>query len=61
MMPPAASPDRTSPGFLDAGEAALVVEFGSLVDPAINDRVLLDAALRRTAGRLQNPCRLIAP
>jgi inhibitor of KinA len=47
MMPPAASPDRTSPRFLDAGEAALVVEFGSLVDPAINDRVLaLDAALR---------------
>ena len=34
------------PRFLDAGEAALVVEFGSVVDPAINDRVLaLDAAL----------------
>ncbi|WP_246688171.1 allophanate hydrolase subunit 1 [Methylobacterium sp. WL120] len=32
---------------LDAGEAALVAEFGSTVDPAINDRVLaLDAALR---------------
>jgi KipI family sensor histidine kinase inhibitor len=34
------------PRFLDAGEAALVVEFGRTVDPAINDRVLaLDAAL----------------
>ncbi|GJD78607.1 allophanate hydrolase [Methylobacterium gregans] len=34
------------PRFLDAGEAALVVEFGAAVDPAINDRVLaLDAAL----------------
>ncbi len=32
---------------LDAGEAALVAEFGSTVDPAINDRVLaLDDALR---------------
>ncbi len=37
----------TAPRFLDAGEAALVVEFGNTVDPAINDRVLaLDAALR---------------
>ena len=36
-----------APRFLDAGEAALVVEFGETVDPAINDRVLaLDAALR---------------
>lgn len=36
-----------TPRFLDAGEAALVVEFGATVDPAINDRVLaLDAALR---------------
>ncbi|WP_336486720.1 5-oxoprolinase subunit B family protein [Methylobacterium nigriterrae] len=34
------------PRYLDAGEAALVVEFGASVDPAINDRVLaLDAAL----------------
>lgn len=34
------------PLFLDAGEAALVVEFGRSVDPAISDRVLaLDAAL----------------
>lgn len=38
---------QTVPRFLDAGEAALVVEFGETVDPAINDRVLaLDAALR---------------
>jgi inhibitor of KinA len=36
----------TPPRFLDAGEAALVVEFGHTVDPAINDRVLaLDRAL----------------
>lgn len=34
------------PRFLDAGEAALVVEFGTTVDPEINARVLaLDAAL----------------
>ncbi|AWN35519.1 5-oxoprolinase subunit B family protein [Methylobacterium radiodurans] len=43
------TPDPEPPGpprFLDAGEAALVVEFGASVDPAINDRVLaLDAAL----------------
>ncbi len=38
---------RADPRFLDAGEAALVVEFGDMVDPAVNDRVLaLDAALR---------------
>jgi inhibitor of KinA len=37
----------TEPCFLDAGEAALVVQFGETVDPAVNDRVLaLDAALR---------------
>lgn len=36
----------TAPRFLDAGEAALVVQFGETVDPAIHDRVLaLDAAL----------------
>jgi inhibitor of KinA len=36
-----------APRFLDAGEAALVVQFGDSVDPATNDRVLaLDAALR---------------
>lgn len=34
------------PRILDAGEAALVVEFGTAVDPAVNDRVLaLDDAL----------------
>ena len=34
------------PIFLDAGEAALVVEFGRTLDPAIHNRVLsLDAAL----------------
>lgn len=36
--------------YLDAGEAALVVEFGTTVDPIINDRVLaLDAALNALA------------
>lgn len=36
----------TEPRFLDAGEAALVVEFGREVDPTTNDTVLaLDAAL----------------
>ena len=35
------------PRLLDAGEAALVVEFGATVDPAVSDRVLaLDDALR---------------
>ncbi|HYA80287.1 MAG TPA: carboxyltransferase domain-containing protein, partial [Methylocystis sp.] len=38
------------PRHLDAGEAALSVEFGDSVDPAINARVLaLDAALRAAA------------
>ena len=37
----------SEPRFLDAGEAALVVQFGDTVDPAVNDRVLaLDAVLR---------------
>ena len=49
-MPPLAADAATTsviPRFLDAGETALVVEFGATVDPAINDRVLaLDAALR---------------
>lgn len=41
------NPASFDPRFLDAGEAALVVQFGETVDPAINDRVLaLDAALR---------------
>ena len=40
----------TSVRFLDAGETALVVEFGAEVDPAVNDRVLaLDAALSERA------------
>ena len=38
------------PRYLDAGDAALVVEFGDSVHPAINARVLmLDAALRDAA------------
>ena len=49
-MPPLAADAATTsviPRFLDAGETALVVEFGATVDPAINDRVLaLVAALR---------------
>ncbi|MBR0755445.1 allophanate hydrolase subunit 1 [Bradyrhizobium jicamae] len=37
----------TTPRFLDAGETALVVEFGDVVDPVINAQVLaLDTALR---------------
>ena len=44
---PEAGTAPAAPRFLDAGEAALVVEFGDTVDPALNDRVLaLDAALR---------------
>jgi KipI family sensor histidine kinase inhibitor len=40
----------TTPRFLDAGETALVVEFGDAIDPALNDRVLaLDDALRGAA------------
>ena len=40
----------TLPRFLDAGETALVVEFGQGIDPAVNARVLaLDAALGRMA------------
>lgn len=39
--------DASALRLLDAGEAALVAEFGSTVDPAISDRVLaLDDALR---------------
>lgn len=38
--------EPVSPRILDAGEAALVVEFGATVDPAVSDRVLaLDDAL----------------
>ena len=37
----------SDPRFLDAGEAALAVECGDTVDPAINDRVLaVDTVLR---------------
>ena len=37
--------DTTEYRLLDAGERALVVEFGSIVDPEINGKVLaLDAA-----------------
>jgi inhibitor of KinA len=44
---PNPAPTVPDPCFLDAGEAALVVQFGDTVDPAINDRVLaLDATLR---------------
>jgi inhibitor of KinA len=39
-----------SPRFLDAGEAALSIEFGDSVEPRINARVLaLEAALQRAA------------
>ncbi|MSP87737.1 MAG: allophanate hydrolase subunit 1 [Alphaproteobacteria bacterium] len=39
-----------SPRLLDAGEGALVVEFGTVVDPDISDRVLaLDIALNQLA------------
>ena len=39
-----------APRFLDAGEAALSIEFGDTVDPEVNARVLaLDAALRQAA------------
>ncbi len=41
-----------TPRFLDAGEAALVVEFGTTVDPAIHDQVL---ALDRALGALAVP------
>lgn len=46
LLAPVPAAVLSAPRFLDAGEAALVVEFGDTVDPAINDRVLaLDAAL----------------
>ncbi|MCJ2121386.1 5-oxoprolinase subunit B family protein [Methylobacterium sp. J-077] len=44
--------ESTPPRILDAGEAALVVEFGATVDPAISDRVLaLDDALAANRPR----------
>jgi inhibitor of KinA len=43
---PASSSNLSPPRFLDAGESAVVVEFGRAVDVALHDRVLaLDAAL----------------
>ncbi len=43
---PASSSKLSPPRFLDAGESAVVVEFGRAVDVALHDRVLaLDAAL----------------
>ena len=43
-------PSVGEPIFLDAGEAALVVEFGRTIEPAIHNRVLaLDAALGKRA------------
>lgn len=43
---PASSSSPSRPKFLDAGESALVVEFGRVVDVALHDRVLaLDAAV----------------
>ena len=40
----------TEPRFLNAGECALVVEYGATIDPAIHDRVLaLDRALSAAA------------
>lgn len=44
------SPSTPSPRFLDAGESALVVEFGAAVDPAINNHVIaLDEQLASLA------------
>ena len=38
--------NAANPKFLNAGESALVIEFGTTIDPAIHDRVLaLDAAI----------------
>ena len=43
---PASSSNPSPPRFLDAGESAIVVEFGRVVDVALHDRVLaLDAAV----------------
>lgn len=41
---------HSEPKFLDAGDAALVIEFGDSIDPMLNARVLaLDAAIRAQA------------
>ncbi len=46
-----------APRYLDAGEAALSVEFGDSVDPEINARVLaLDEALRESGARGVEEC-----
>jgi len=48
---PASSSSPSPPKFLDAGESAIVVEFGRVVDAALHDRVLaLDAAV--TAAKI---------
>ena len=40
--------NAAAPKFLNAGESALVIEFGTIIDPDIHDRVLaLDAAIAR--------------
>jgi inhibitor of KinA len=40
--------DESKPRYLPAGESALVVEFGAMIDPKIHDRVLaLDAAVQQ--------------
>lgn len=46
----AAGPESALPRILPAGECALVVEYGLVVDPAIHDRVMtLDVALKDAA------------
>jgi KipI family sensor histidine kinase inhibitor len=44
------SEPRPAPRFLSAGDAALVVEFGNAVDPAINHRVMRLGEAARAAG-----------
>jgi inhibitor of KinA len=47
---PTRSASHAKPRYLDAGEAALIVEFGDRVDPRLNAQVLaLDSALRENA------------
>ena len=47
-MPASGCGPSQRPRFLDAGESALVVEFGRIVEPALHDRVLaLDAAVTK--------------
>jgi inhibitor of KinA len=50
--------ERSDPRFLDSGEAALLVEYGQAIDPAIHERVLaLDEALR--AGRIDGVIEMV--